>query len=476
MSRPTQYGAVFLALFAVLALRWMALDWQLWLDEIWALQASREVKGLTDLFSDKVRDGHFSLYTLYLGLLGDSPSNVLVRLPSWIAGGLHLLFVYHFAHRRAGAVAGWLALLLTSSSYFFTMYATEARSYAIIGAAMLAALLLHERQLEAEPERKWIPLFWIVIIGAVLVHLSFLPWYVGFAFWSFLVCSEGTMRGRWLQLHLLPLTVLGALYIGFFATLGEGTGPLVSRLDIAIDLFSYIAGGPPVSPASPPQTMLAFCVALAALLMIILAVRTELKRRSSYAFLFLFSVVLLPVGLIVLLNPRILLPRYFYLSAIMAVVLLSIWFARLLAVAGLKRLTAIGLIAVITAMNGWQLARFAKYSRGDLQSGVRLICSVDQREITVAGDHLFRDQMIISYFGPRECQSKALHYIQAGKPSASAAEFLVRQSQDTGFVPPTNVKLDGQSYILSGSFPYSGLSGWSWFIYRRSPAHLNGLS
>jgi hypothetical protein len=95
-------GEVVLAfslIVAALAVRVHAASFQLWLDEIWALEASRSVGSLADLFRAEVLDGHFSLYTVWLGAFTAATPEEVLRLPSLVGGAVQLIGTWFLARR-----------------------------------------------------------------------------------------------------------------------------------------------------------------------------------------------------------------------------------------------------------------------------------------------------------------------------------------------------------------------------------------
>lgn len=455
---------------SALALRGYAASFQLWLDEIWALQASRSVRTIADLFSGAVLDGHFSLYTVWLGAFSAGTPEVILRAPALVGGAVQLIGTWFLARRWWGDGAATWATLLGSVSFFFLIYGTEARSYGVVGGCAVVAVLLAERYARA-PSVLTAALFAVVVAGGALFHLTFIPFYAVFALVDLIATcrTHGVTRGvgRSLGLHLAPATALLVLLGAVAPTLGQGSGPIVDYIDTFVDSVALIAGGPLVSPSSVLQTALALGMAFVVLIVLGRAVGILVSARDSHVILLSALALGIPL-LTAVVAPRVFLPRYLYLAVWAAYLLLARAADRATSGGGWRSgrgAVACGVAIVIVAGNLWSSARFVSLGRGDLRGAIEAACALGAPEqVVIGGTHEFRDRMVIDSFAPRVCGGRTVTYISLERGVAVNAMLI--QSQDTAFRPPPHLEHGGEGYAFVAAFPYAGLSGWGWYLYR----------
>jgi hypothetical protein len=89
-------------------------------------------------------------------------------------------------------------------------------------------------------------------------------------------------------------------------------------------------------------------------------------------------------------------------------------------------------------------------------------------DIILGSDHDFRNKMVLLYYSQFLPAGKRLLYFDQGRWPAGGPEWFVTHSQDTDFKPSERVVVAPQGeYRLERHFPYKGLSGWHWALYRR---------
>jgi hypothetical protein len=475
-SSAVQRGCVgevvlaFSLIVAALAVRVHAASFQLWLDEIWALEASRSVGSLADLFRAEVLDGHFSLYTVWLGAFTAATPEEVLRLPSLVGGAVQLIGTWFLARRWWGCSAAMWVTVFGAISFFFLVYATEARSYAVVGGCAVVAVLLADRY-DRAPTLASAGLFGAVVVCGALFHLTFVPFYIVFALSDAVVAFSkyglGRGFGRALRLHLAPASGVGMLLVTVAGALGPGTGPIVEYVDTLVDTLALVAGGPLVSPSSSEQTMCALVVASIVLAGIVRAMLVLARQRDPRGLLLgalVFGVPLVTVAL----EPRIFLPRYLYIA---------VWASHLV-LARLVSLTVTrgqwrsreGVVAflfagLVVGANFRFSANFVAVGRGDLQGAIGAACALGSSDrVRIGGTHQFRDQMMIDYFAREMCGGRGVTY--ESTDAGVKVDALLVQSQDTAFSPLPAIARSGTRYEFVRAFPYAGLSGWGWYLYR----------
>lgn len=111
-----------------------------WLDEITSLR--RATGSLHHLLLDALHNRHYPSYFLLLwGIARFGASQFLLRLPSAIFGALAAALTSLIGRETAGARSGAVAGLLMALSPFDVQFGQEARSYTLVCALILVALL-----------------------------------------------------------------------------------------------------------------------------------------------------------------------------------------------------------------------------------------------------------------------------------------------------------------------------------------------
>jgi dolichyl-phosphate-mannose-protein mannosyltransferase len=174
-------------------------------------------------------------------ILGEG--NVATRLPEILAFWVFSLCVFAFVKRRAGAVAGFAAMLLPmlTGAYF---YAYEARPHALVLSATGLALLCWQKALETEiPKRGWLIAFSGSLLGAFMMHCFALTLLGPFSLLEFLhVLRRQRVRWNvWIAL-LSPALLALALYLPLLRSYQKlSSGTTFSRISAAgwTQIFHY---------------------------------------------------------------------------------------------------------------------------------------------------------------------------------------------------------------------------------------------
>ncbi len=132
------------------------------------------------------------------------------------------------------------------------------------------------------------------------------------------------------------------------------------------------------------------------------------------------------------------------------------------------RSAAILLLALVTAGNLAQVRRLMELGRGQYLAALDDIQSRTAGPvIDLASDHDFRNGMMLSFYA--NYLQKRINYHPAGQWPANGPEWLITHELDRQQPPlETRVLPNGVRYTRTGSYPYAGLSGWRWDVYRRS--------
>ncbi len=461
-------------------LRAFGMAGDLWLDEIWSLQVAQTMSSPLDLFHTSILDGHFSLYTLYLNAVGQGYEAYIYRLPSFLAGCLSLLLVYRIGRTR-NTLTGFLALLLFACSFVFVLYGSEARGYSLMTFFVLLChtyLLRVCRSFRDDAAPSASPLaFFFFNLSALLgffSHPLFVQYLAASLLWflfSFRKNAPFRLIRNTVALYLVPLLAIGTIYFFHLQYLAGGTGMIAPYVQIAINTLNLTFGFPNLSATAIEPS--AFLFLFATLLFVFLLYRIGvLFRHQNGDWVLYFSVLLLiPLLFVLLLEPRSLSERYFLIAILFFTFLLAGWLSDLFCGSKSAKVIASVILFVFLIGNLVALERFFSYHRGSYsQALVDIELSTPSiGEITVSGDHPFRDKMLVEYFASKLHLSR-VKYVEKAE-LADTPQWWIEHSQDWGYEPTAMINKEQYgSYLLYKIYPFGALSGWSWYLYQHAPS------
>jgi hypothetical protein len=466
-SAPSAYataGAIGLCVVLGGALRLVAAQGDLWLDEIASIAAARELTSALGVFS-LAQDNNHHLNTLWLYFVRDVGGSLAPRLLSIAAGTVAIaLAALAFPARRPWARI--VAALLVAISFPLVTYASEARGYAPMLCCGFAALVLLRRAL-AELGLVEAIAFGVVCVLGFLSHLSFAIFYV-----ALLACSchivatrrlgvARSARALW-RLHALPAAFLVVFYsvsLRDIAVLGAPPRSLATTLGEV----AALALGWPLSP----WLLLSAAVVVAALFVVALV--SEWRASSDLWVFHLFAIVLVPALLLLLRPPEFAYPRYFLAPLAALLLLLASLLGRWVARGGAARGLAIGVCGALLIGNAVEVGRFLGPQRGAYRAAVTAMRASDATgPIRYGSDHPYRNGTLVAFYSAQDLNGTAFEY--ADKPeweSAGPPAWYLRHSFDRA--PETNryhLLRERYLYRFVDHYPYYGLSGWHWLLYR----------
>ena len=400
---------------AGLLLRVRGLLTDFWFDEIWSLRMAREARSPLDIFTRLTHDNNHPLNTLYMYALGPQPNWIAYRWLAFVCGVVTVGLLVRCAttprERVAAAVFGALSLPMV-------VYGTEARGYA--PAAMLAFLAYVWRK------KPWPSA--IAAALALLAHLSAI--YI----WIALLIRDLVRRDRPLAPHAIPAAVAAWLYFGFVRHLNIGGGPPSSKLAAAISAAAMAVGGTG-----------AIAAAIAIVAVVIALVRDEDR------LFFALAIFAVPAGVVAAHRGEFVTARYFFVTLPFVLLL----FVRL---AGrIPRAGALLLLAAWTIATAFTLVPFARYGRGTYRQALAFV-----RQGDVSGDNDFRNATMIDFYG-----GGRVRYHDEGDPEYARTPWFLIETTELMPKAHRSITTIGATYRLAGVFPYGGVSGWTWLVYRR---------
>ena len=457
MERARRRDAAILAAIVLAAalIRAACLRTQLWLDEIWSLDFALGAKSALGIFLDIHHYNNHPLNTLWLYFVSGSGDWAVFRMFSFVCG---LLTVAALGVEPEDRPRGLLTAALAALSVPLILYSTEARGYASMALCAVLCRLLLRGPRSLAPRRAaafalcaTLGLFSQALFACVLAAL--LVWAVA------KLPREGLARA------LLPLfgppAVLFGLYAAHQAGRELGLGPARSFSSAAFGALAQWAG-------APPSGVLA--VAGAAVLSALCAWELARLRRERSAELWFYAALFAATAAAVAAVPF-RSERYFFACAPFALILAAGSLSRLLRGGRAPRAAGAALIGLFALGGAVQVRALATAGRGHyLEAVQRMGAETPGDVVTVGSDHDFRNRLLLDYYATYLPPSKRLEYVTHAQIPANPPDWLILHS----FNPdprqaPAGLSFPGgtPAYRLVEVYPHSGLSGFTWMLYRR---------
>lgn len=451
------HTAVILAVIVAIAgaLRLPGLTSEPWLDEIWSIDLARATASASGVFLKIHHDNNNPLNTLFLYFVSAKGSWATDRLLSFISGLLTIALLGWDPEDRA---RGLLTAALAAVSAPMVLYATEARGYAPLALFALGCFRLLRVRGPLTPARN--AAFWTCALLAFLSHLTFVYVFAALVIWIAATWpGDGRLQGL-LVLFGPPAVAFAAIALVQITGMQIGAANRNSFAQVVIHTLSLWAGAPAQAAVGVTTT--------AVLVGIIGRELWNLHRHRVGEFVF-FSALFAGATLFVALLPF---PfeRHFFACLPFALMLAAGGLMRGLRRAGAARMLAGVFLVLFMVGNGERLRAFATDGRGHyLEAVQRMATETAGDMISVGSDHDFRNGMMLAFYGAYLSPPKRIDYVIASERTARKPEWYLRHSFSVDLrTVPLMIKLPGvASYRLIAVYPYGGLSGWMWMLYRR---------
>ena len=457
-----------LILMAGAGLRLWAAVGDLWIDEIWSLDniaLARASARPGDWLALFFHDNTHALNTAYLAivdaLIGPDGPPFAYRAFSLATGFASVCVTAAIGWRR-GPLEGLLAAALVGFSYPMIHYAGEARGYAPMLLAGLAAYGILERHLDTPTPRRAAAFIAVSLLG-LAAHLTFAVVLGGLGLWAAVVLFQrpGPPVHTIARLcilfgpQIIAVTFYGAIAVN---NLVFGGGAMVPAIDALGDMAELTFGA---NPDGRGSVTLAIAVGIG-------CVVWWLRRRGETEWTFFaFVVVAYPLG-VVLIDPATgLAPRYFLASALFALITAARGLAVLLEGGRWARAAAGGLLAMVLIGNALLLGKFFTAGRGHYADAVAFIAKAGTPPVRFAGYHPFSIEKVTAYHANRTGLTGAIRFVAAVEDTREPAELFI-DGHFNGPPPQISRAVGGglKRYRLRAVFPHWGLSGNTWGVYR----------
>jgi hypothetical protein len=457
--------ASILALAALLRLG--ALGSELWFDEIWSWEFARSASSPWQVIAGEGQhhDNNHKLNTLFLWLCPAGSPWWCYRLHSLAAGLASVAIAARIAARRGRAEAIFAALLF-ATDYWLVLCSAEARGYALAVCFALLALLALQDYL-THGRRRMLVLFWLSAVLGFLAHLTFLHAYLALGLWTVYYGARRRLP-PWAELrqllacHLLPCLFFLALYAVDIRRMQFGGGPPQPTSTVLARLISLGLGGSFSMPA--PAALALMLLAVAGFL---LGLRLLARDAQNIGLFFAVAVVGSP-ALFLLGKPAYLFERYFLISFVFFLLLLSFVLGSLWRRSRAGAVAALLLTGGIVAGSIGQIVAFERGGRGHFLDALAYIARQSpSREVSVCGDYDFRVHKFYTFYVPYLDVGERLAYHEQNELPREGTDWLLVHRLDEGRPAPCIRDAAGHAYRHEREFPAAAFAGWSWHVYRK---------
>lgn len=404
-------------------------------------------------------DNSHPLNTLYLYFVSGSRDWATYRLFSLLCG---LLSVAVLARDREEGRGGLFAAGLAAVSAPMVLYATEARGYAASGLFALLCFRLFDAPRGASPARR--AAFGVCAVLGFLSHLTFVYVFAALGLWS-LHRAPAPLRAReaasWFAGPALAVGAIEAVVAHGMVVGGANVVPFWKVLPRTLVLWS---GAPDFGlPAAAGVT--AFIALLA----------WEWRRlRAERPHEAMFFAALFAGGAACAAAMPFPAERYLFVCLPFALLLAGRALARLSARGGAPRIAVAALALAFLCGNAVRVRGLATAGRGHyLEAVQRMAAETPDGPVSVGSDHRFRNETLLRFYETYVSPPRTFEYLPEELwPARGAPQWYLRHATDADVrAEPAGLSFaDGSRYALVETYPYSGLSGWTWLLYRRDAA------
>lgn len=452
------------------ALRAPALTHDFWFDEAWSATMVQTISGPLQVFSKLATDNNHPLNSWFLLTLGDGLAFPWYRLPSF-AAGLAVVLLAGALLRSCGNAASIIAVFWMAVSYPLAVYSTEARGYASMLCFGLAATVALQSWFN-RPTRWSFFTYQLAIVLGLLSHLTFGFFAVGLVT---LTCAHGlagivSLRDRLrapLLLNAAPLGIGVGMWVGFYRRMAVAGGDPMPVSALLADIATMLWGAWPIG-------WLTATAWVAGAIAWIAGWRWLRQKRPAWLAAYVVSMLVAPFGLL-LLQPifdeqTVVFPRYLLVPVISTSLVCALGLAYIRMHKPHGGLASMALIAVILGGHLWQDVLFTIGGRGGYLKAAQLMTAgANGNLVEVTGNSDFRTPILLNFYQAR-IPGSGFDYCAASQDCSDRALWFIWESLQSGTAPtPKTIQGPlGRIYSRAADYPYYGLSGSRWTLYRKA--------
>lgn len=442
----------------------------LYIDEIWSLHFASRAGSLFDIFSVKHDNNHI-LNTIYLYLVGNGsllssvpPVFLHQRLLSVFAGALSLGVLAYTGLKR-GFIEAATLVVIAGASYPLVLYSSEARGYASAILFALVSFALAERWVKARSHIV-LPFYWAFVALGLLSHSSFVYVLLALGGWSIAERLKGGFNRRAvteiIAFNAIPFATLGALYIFFISGITIGGGSEGDTAGAVLQALAKAFGVPGDWRAS------GLIGAAIALFFFGWGLFLEAKDSRRWVF-FALCIVVAPAFTIAVTKPEFFYFRYFLVAFPFLYMLASFALAKAFRASLVGKAFYAVCMVLFLASNLYADWKLVKEGRGGYYDAMMYMAdNTEGSGITVGSDHDFRNKAVLSFYTKFLPEGKVVRYFDRNEWPENSPDWLILHSVEADRKPYERTFETGVEYTLQSSYGFSGDSGFSWHIYRKT--------
>lgn len=463
---PTRRGFPWLhvlcATAIAVALRLPGLFEDPWIDEIWSWGLAQSRASAAEIFLIRSSNSH-ALNTLWMWVSGDARDFVVYRLPAFVGGVACVPLVARIAS-RAGRNAAVAAAWIASVAYLPIVYSGEARGYAPMCCASLAALECAWTWLDGG-RRRWLVSTWISFTIGLLFQTLFVVAFVAIAV-GVLARLRGERRSRALGLAALflapPLGITVAWWFLNVRHVFNAGAPPWDLAEVLSDTVAVAFGLPRVG----------WAIALGAflgLVIVILDVRHLASLGNRLGVVQVGVVGVTSAVTVWLLWDDYLAARYFLVPIVFFGLSLARVLGRIADSGRAGAVIAALLFALFAAGNAAHTVPFLRAPRGTIGELVRgMAASSSANPIVVTGNFDFNVGALLEWHARSLPVGRTVRYVARRDMAALAPDFAVIEEPQFERDPVATIQIGNELYELVGTSRHAGPIGADWAVYQRT--------
>lgn len=494
-TSPFRHSGLSLQVLAVsvlvvgVALRVLASQGELWLDEVWSLLNVGATRDPIEIFTLLKHDNNHLLNTLWMWALGPFEPALRYRLPSLIFSVVLLLVLFRECRDRSEHTLHLIWFILVATSYPIILYSTEARGYSLALLMTVVAYRSLMRILASPHDTRALVSF--SIAGAVgclshAIYALFLAPAIVWLGYRVLTSQDRSPAQGILRVGIFPPVLVAAgLTFTFYTGMEIGGAPQLPYLEVAASTISVSFGGEPLSATSPPVTGWSLFLAFFVLAISIIELTTWLRSKDPRAAL-VGLILITPWIAVWTLQPHFILSRYFLVQIIFGYLVVARFLTRLSSQGSLGRTLATSLILLFVFANSRHTYQLYSQGRSHFREIFGEIASrgTPSLQTTVGGDQDFQNSLRLRYAELQPTRTSllgfvrqpfypniSLTYVKEYRTSLSHPRYVIRETLDAFEEFPETFSLpSGATYKLFKTYGAPPLSGSHVFVYERIPS------
>lgn len=458
--KPVQL-VVLLAVTVGLGLRLAAARGGLWLDEAWSAVYAAEARTPLGVFISINHDNNHHLNSLWLQAVGLNAPPLLARALSIMTGTLCIPVAAAIGARRSPS-AGMIAAILFAVSPIMVNYGAEARGYASMVLALLAAIWVTDRWLD-DPDATPPPRLALGLLAALglLSQLTMVFGLVAIGGWAWIrLLKDKSWRAALdtafslMSLAIAATLLIFALVFGAASITGLRVGSYESfELPGFLEALHYLVRN--TTGIALPFVWLTILVVL---LLILSALYVPVLRPRLA--LYLLMIVGLPAMIALLQAPNSHYARYFLVSGVGMLLLAADWLGSIIGRPGAPRAAAFGIGALLVAASLILDVRMIGNDRGDPSAPVRMMRGEAPGGTSILLDNI-RSTAVL------QVAAASAHYPLVIRQRCPAEPYLLLDGVH-GRAFPDLVHRCGAAYRPALTHYTRTLGGIDWRLYRRT--------